>query len=467
MDVPANGESRDVRCFLRTVDLSNFRCFPEIRLEFHENLTVFVAPNGGGKSAVLDAVAVALRLFVDTLEGGTGSRGFGALDLRLQEGPGGLMEPVGPVRLSARARLLGEEIRWEREKASIRSSRTTTAQAGELRGLALDLIRENQRWGAGEIPAPPPFPLIAYYGTGRLWGGNRLTKGKRGRAERIPAPNARFRGYTDCLSSSSHYKIFADWFRRYSYEAQRARSGGRPSPHAPELLLEAVRRAVDGALREASGWHTLEWDFVSDLPRACHDVLGRLPVDALSDGIRTMIGLVADLAHRAILLNPHLGGDAPRRTPGIVLIDEVDLHLHPQWQQIVLPSLREAFPGVQLIVTTHSPQVLSTVDRASIRVLHLRDEGASAEAPRFQTRGVESADALSAVMGVDPVPRVEEARWLADYRALIEEGDPEGEEALSLRARLGEHFGEDHPAMRDCDRLIRFQAFRRRRGEAR
>jgi predicted ATP-binding protein involved in virulence len=128
-----------------------------------------------------------------------------------------------------------------------------------------------------------------------------------------------------------------------------------------------------------------------------------------------------------------------------------------------LGSLREAFPKIQFIVTTHSPQVLSTVDKESIRILRMRDGIATVETPKFQTRGVESADVLAFIMGVHPVPQVEEARLLSEYRARIEEYKADTPEALEMRRRLIEHFGDQHPIMIDCDRLIRFQNFKRGR----
>jgi predicted ATP-binding protein involved in virulence len=73
---------------------------------------------------------------------------------------------------------------------------------------------------------------------------------------------------------------------------------------------------------------------------------------------------------------------------------------------------------------------------------------------------VESADVLAAIMGVDPVPQVEEARWLSRYRALIEDGSAETQDARALRQKLMDHFGAHHPLILDCDRLIRFQAFK-------
>jgi predicted ATP-binding protein involved in virulence len=186
----------------------------------------------------------------------------------------------------------------------------------------------------------------------------------------------------------------------------------------------------------------------------------------LSDGVRNMIALVADLAHRCVRLNPHFGEAAARLTPGILLIDEVDMHLHPRWQQLVVELLQKAFPAMQMVLSTHSPHVLSTVDVTSIRVIRLRDGQGVIETPTFQTRGVESADVLASIMGVDPVPQVEQAVWLSSYRARIEDGDVDTTEAISLRAKLVDHFGLEHPLMLECDRLIRFQAFKRDRTRA-
>ena len=99
--------------FINQLDLYNYRCFRELKLTLDERLTVFVAPNGGGKTAVLDAIATALRLFVDTVEGRT-NQGFTERDIRLVLAPDSKMEPVTPVRLQASGRILGNNITWAR-----------------------------------------------------------------------------------------------------------------------------------------------------------------------------------------------------------------------------------------------------------------------------------------------------------------------------------------------------------------
>jgi predicted ATP-binding protein involved in virulence len=173
-----------------------------------------------------------------------------------------------------------------------------------------------------------------------------------------------------------------------------------------------------------------------------------------------MLALVADVARRCANLNPQLSDRAAIETPGVLIVDEVDMHLHPRWQQQVLGLLQSAFPALQIIVSTHSPHVLSTVDKSSIRVFHIDGDDTRIETPLIQTRGVESADVLASVMGVDPVPQTEESSDLNAYRALIEDGKADTPEATSLRERLVAHFGATHPLILESDRLLRFQRFR-------
>jgi predicted ATP-binding protein involved in virulence len=419
---------------MRTLELTNYRCFGKLSLTFHDRLTVFVAPNGGGKTAVLDGVAVALRLFVDTMEGRSTFKGFGARDIRLVLNPDNKMELAAPVRLAASGTFLGNDISWIRERRSEATSRTSTAQASELKEIGLELSQQNQEWTQSRNADAPLFPLISYYGTGRLWSTVKPTESRKTREN---APNARHRGYTDCLSSASHYKYFIDWFRRFSFEGKKDSPDQVNSPHDPQRTLAVVRSAVDKALGPA-GWHGLEWDFAEDTIVARHTEFGRLPVNILSDGIRNMIGLVADIAHRTARLNPHLRESAAVGTPGIVLIDEVDMHLHPQWQQVVLQSLQQAFPLIQFIVTTHSPQVLTTVRKENIRVF-LRDEiGAwTTAAPATSPLAHESGDALARIMDTNPRPEV--PGILPDlhaYELLARAGKGDSEQAREIRTRL-------------------------------
>jgi predicted ATP-binding protein involved in virulence len=448
---------------LRSLALRNFRCFSECTVDLHPQLTVLVAENSRGKTAILDAIGIALGLFVDTIAGTRQWRGFERSDVRLVRGQDGAMTPALPTELTAYGLVDGQQLRWSRAlNSASERARTTTKDAEDLRRAAQGLRQRLEGYAVGGREQPPPLPLVTFYGTGRLWSEHRLTEGKK---IADASTMGRLSGYIDCLSSSSSFKSFVAWYQATAGALRHTPPAAYGPAERPEKLLAAVREATRGVLGP-TGWREVDWDFEHGSLVVEHPDHGRLPLSVLSDGVRNMIALVADLAHRCIRLNPHFGESAAKLTPGILLIDEVDMHLHPRWQQLVIGLLQKVFPAMQMVLSTHSPHVLSTVDVDSIRVIRVRDGQGVLETPTFQTRGVESADVLATIMGVDPVPQVEEARWLSDYRALIEDGNVETPAAAALRKSLVNHFGFEHPLMLDCDRLIRFQAFKRRSSAA-
>lgn len=448
---------------LRTLTLRNFRGFEECEVQLHERLTVLVAENGSGKTAILDAIGIALGLFVDAVSGIRQYPGFEPTDVRRIRGADGRMAAALPTELVASGSVDGARIDWTRAIPRLDArghARNTTKGAEELSRAAQGLRDRVEGFAAaGGAKARPLLPIVAFYGTGRLWSAHRLTAGKRTSG---PEVTGRLAGYIDCLSSSSSFKSFVAWYEQMANGVKNPASVALGPNERPVKLLAAVRKAT-GIVLEPTGWKDLDWDFDQKQLVVEHAVHGRLPLTVLSDGVRNMIALVADLAHRCVRLNPHFGEEAARSTPGILLIDEVDMHLHPRWQQLVVDLLRKVFPEMQMVVSTHSPHVLSTVDVDSIRIIRMREGAVVLETPTFQTRGVESADVLAAIMGVDPVPQVPEARWLSDYRALIEDGKAETPGALTLRAKLVDHFTAKHPLLLDCERLIHFQSFKRSR----
>ena len=176
----------------------------------------------------------------------------------------------------------------------------------------------------------------------------------------------------------------------------------------------------------------------------------------LSDGQKALISLVGDLTLRLVSLNPHLAN--PREAQGIVVIDEIDLHLHPKWQQIIPNALSRAFPNLQFILTTHSPQALSTLDNKCIRKIYFDEHGeAKITIPEQQTKGVVSSDILERIMETFSVPPISEARWLSDYWAKIIENTWESNEGKQLFAKIIAHFGDEHPETMKLRSEIRLQ----------
>lgn len=461
---------------LQSLKLRDYRCFEAIDIDFHPQLTVLVASNGAGKTSILDAIAVAFGPYIGAFDEAVGKH-FEPSDIRqfqvrktatheMEYAPKGVkLEAKGfiPDGLMDGLSLDHSPETWRRALSSPTKAKTTIKDAKELIEYG-KRMQEAVRTPGNDVL----LPLIAYYGTGRLWQQKKLTAGKK--IERT----SRTIGYTDCLDPASSYKSFVEWFRYWSLNAKDLQL--KEQAHAPAFVeftgyIDSVKGAVDACLAP-SGWEEIEYSFKRDTLVAHHPQHGELPVELLSDGIRNMIGMVADIAFRATKLNGQLGARAASQTPGIVLIDEVDMHLHPAWQQTVISSLQQAFPKLQFIVTTHSPQVLTSVDSACIRAIREEIDPETGKAhlivkPDFpQTKGVASSDLLTKIMDVNPIPSVEEAQWVADYTAMIENGEHESEQAQALRSKLAKFYGQQHPILLDADRLIRFQNFKLRKSAA-
>jgi predicted ATP-binding protein involved in virulence len=169
-----------------------------------------------------------------------------------------------------------------------------------------------------------------------------------------------------------------------------------------------------------------------------------LSLTQLSSGERALILLVADIARRASILNENLSD--PNDCKGIVLIDEVELHLHPKWQRSAVPALQETFPNIYFVIATHSPQVLSHVEKGSVF------EVENFQLMPRQTYGRDNQWILEAVMDDEERP-VEIQEKLEKYFNLIREGDIK--KANEVRVWLEEKIGSDEPEFTKADILIR------------
>ena len=195
-----------------------------------------------------------------------------------------------------------------------------------------------------------------------------------------------------------------------------------------------------------------------------HKDIGSLEEWRLSEGIRNVLGMVMDIAYRCCILNSHLGENAAKETEGIVLIDEVDMHLHPAWQQTILQDLKIAFPKLQFIVTTHSPQVLSTIRKEHIRIV--KDGELLELNAAIQTYGELSSDVLYTVMEVNPRPPIPERQDLDELTRLVDSGlynDPKVREVLGkVTIELGENAEAVKRIKRSIERQQRFAELKER-----
>lgn len=446
--------------------LTNFRCFERCTLDLHPELTVLVAENGGGKTALLDAATIALSPFIEgmyrTDKAHDATPELRSTDVQVPRPGTKPREAASSATCTAMGLVDGTSLEWS-QAIEAKSKRRPPREgiAPQLIDAARHLRKAITKTSKGKESATT-LPVLASYATERLhnrWARRDIRYGSKLWPTRMGA-------YLDAFDPLLEFDSFVQWYRETTESAKRAIPVGRKDPARPEFLLAAVNAAVAEVL-EPTGWTELRLqqdkkDLMYGGMYVHHKELGTVAVERLSDGVKTMTAMVADIAHRCARLNPHLGVNTAKKSPGVVLIDEVDLHLHPKWQQVIVELLRTAFPNIQFILTTHSPQVLSTVHQESIRLVGHENGVGKIDIPSMQTRGVESADILGMIMRIDPVPAVPEARLLTDYRAMAQQGEDLSKKADALWKRLVAHFGEDHPVMHGLSVMRRLQAFKRK-----
>ena len=432
--------------------LDNYRCFKDFTIDFHDQLTVLVATNGKGKTAILDAIAVAFGTFVNStgLARGSVFHRSDVQKIKARETKTNEMEEVYPLVLEANGLINNEVTHWSRELHKPKGA-TTTKDTKPLIQYGQD-IRKKVVQKVDEI-----LPLISYYGTGRLWGLKKITLNKK------QHETSRLSGYIDCLDPLSSYKSFESWYvdiclAELELKIEEIEKNNLDiSNNEFTSIRKSIQQAVNHIVEKNTGWKDIVYKKRAETIVAQNETFGELSLMQLSDGIRNMIGLVADIAYRAVKLNPHLE-NAPKQTPGIVLIDEVDMHLHPKWQQTVLTDLTKAFPNIQFIVTTHSPQVLSTVKKEQIRILGEN----VVSTPSTHSFGEDSSVLLAELMNVSPLPPLEIVEKRKEYQRLIEDREYESHRAKQLQKELIENYGENSEFIIQTEMLIRrFEALKK------
>ena len=439
---------------LEAVEIDNYRAIEHLRLPLDPALTVLHGDNTCGKTSVLSAIAVGLGAIPDLLPG---ISGIDFLDTDLRAG-----KSFVQVDLTAT-----DDLAWKRERMygpEKETPETVIRGFEQLKDKLSRIVRVDR-----EANPPVDLPVVAYYDTDRdvldvpeSWcGGGDVPPTDRGAAERWRLP--RYAALEGALSARAKYGQLLQWFRVKEDEELREQRERRDFDHRRKDL-SAVRSAIssmlDGVSEPRIDVRPLRFLVAVKRDDGCANTL---EISQLSDGQRAVLALAADLARRMAQGNPHLGD--PLQAEAVVLIDEVDLHLHPSWQQRVLNDLRRTFPNTQFIVSTHSPQVLTTVKPRHVVHLVREDGRIVAGSASGWTYGAEAGDVLSAVMGVDQRPDNAFTRKLARYRRLIGDGRGESDEALALRRGL-DALSADDPALDRADIEIRRRKLLGRKGRS-
>lgn len=431
--------------------IRNFKGFGEREFSFGKDpddpeqgsFHVLIGENGSGKSTALDAMAVALGIW-HVASPSAGWRAIRPEEARFQvtrTGDQQRFDPMPSPGITAKGVIQGKTVSWTRENRD-HSKRTSNAGAKEAIAVIKEVLAANQR------QVEVSLPVLAYYGAGRAWlsGKERASKFelKLGKVSRYDA-------YYYCLDGSIRHRDINRWFL---FESLQAFQSG--------MKRTGMRAVEDSVLSCVPGATHLRFD--ADRKEIIVGFTDReIPFYSLSDGQRSMVSMVADIAMKAAILNPHLGRECAKASPGVVLIDELDLHLHPTWQRKVVEYLRTAFPNIQFVGTTHSPFVVQTLRAGELISLD------SQPIPETGNVGIESiARGLMGVERPEVSPRYREMKQAARHYLLeLEEaGHSPAVQLREFEAKLAEGIAPyaDNPAFQAFLELKREGALSRHRG---
>lgn len=415
---------------LNKIEIHNFKCFEDVSFELHPRLNVLMGNNGTGKSSLLEAFRIligSLYLGYDKYENKITMPGIIKDDIRLRNIDGNL-EPQIPAYVSCEGELSPcympekSSICWKRAMETLGGS-TTTRDAKDLQQASAQ-IQSSVREGLGQT-----IPLVAYFSTDRYKKERKDTD--------VSLAGSRMRGYFNALDTTTSTKFFLDLY--YTETLDQVQNDKKST------LLAAVNSAVSTCVN----CRNLKYILKTQELLVEYDNDESLPFNLLSDGVRCTLAMVMEIAFRCYLLNPHLGEDAPLKTNGVVLIDEIDLHLHPSWQIHVLNDFRKAFPEIQFIVSTHAPLVVSRL--SDCRIYKISDR----QIYNFPMQNGRDANYILKGMEVD-YHTTDEKEKLGNYFSLIDQGLGHTTEASNLRKELEELLGEENAELKRADMLLSF-----------
>ena len=353
---------------ITSLKLANIRSIETAEFRFQPGFNLIVGVNGVGKSTVLYALCICLsRILPSTTESRARAMSFTVSDIRsgFPFLDADLSLTIGDDELRFTRRQWKEEFA-EDDAENLKQLRREILESERLRDRALNLLRElESSHGVYDsdsfVPSKVDFmvaarlaevaPNCVFFSTNR-------SVVSPASAPKSRAAGGKSAAYAEALVPRRMYVAqFADWMRVQEALAQEQNTAKRH--------LQVLRSAVD---RFLPTYENLRPADETD-EKSSHLMINQgkieLAVGQLSDGERGVLALVLDLARRLSQANPSLD-DPLREGHAVVLIDELDLHLHPKWQRQIVHNLTKTFPRCQFIATTHSPQVIGEVPHERI-----------------------------------------------------------------------------------------------------
>lgn len=463
--------------YIKSLKLLNFRAFEDLELSFcvHEshgsNLTIIIGDNGSGKTAITEAISKSLSwLARRVVSPSANGESLSNYDININ-GPEKYASIIACFSIS------------NSEKFEIELSKSFENATTQRRNFLSDIIQLADIYRLmNSRNSNSNMPILAFYSVNRAL---EISDKDLNYFEETVFSNTnnKLDGYQKTLNGAADFKLFFRWFK-FLEDIDNAESplGEKLSELVDSFnelsadddaekikrtikkiesiqeqhkksrqtlyrkLLTSTQDAIEVFVPGFSNIRIQRTPYLDMLINKGDDTLSVLQ---LSQGEKSLIALIADIVRRLILLNPEL--ENPRLGNGIVLIDEIDLHLHPKWQQKIVPNLLNTFPNIQFVITTHSPIISTTVESKCIRKLR---NGKVFDAPKG-TKGADSSRAQETLFEVGKRPTDDPISIaLGEYSDLVFSDSWNTEKAILLRSQLDENFGDEEPELKRLDLYI-------------
>jgi len=408
---------------IQKLTLEGFRGFKDkTDFELHPNVNVFVGVNGSGKTSVLDAVGMLLSRFILQVVKPKSNDNFLYLsetDINEEEGLNRIIFTFKDSHSKNHVNSINISLR-----EGIEISHHLSPYWNDLH---VELDRD---WNY-------PIPMIRYYRINQIVNSREQEQSFINRKDFISNRTNTY--YKTAFNLNTDFNTFANWYINEENDENRVKVETKDLEYNNPKLAP-VREAINLFFNkiDASSLSNLIGDVgvangkLSPLAIKKNGI--RLNINQLSSGEKQVILYVADIASRLSIANPRL--ENTNEGEGVVLIDEIDTHLHPAWQRDIIPALTHVFPNVQFLVTTHSPQVLSNVKKECVHII----ENFKRVPLTPSTFGADSNMILWDVFGVKKRPKHLQERLSEYYRALEKKSK---DEVLKILERIEEDYGSD------------------------
>lgn len=433
--------------------MQNFRGFKDVTIDFPSNLAVFIGVNGSGKSSIIDCLDnLFLKLISHLLDIGImnvkHSGVYGLDNFTKNDISNGCKETINELTISyaefrkefardiSLLHCYGYSPNNSSSEPYCEAERSLLNDVENFTNFIRSQINKNSNQS---------IPLFASYTTKRTVTDYRFSNSS---FFSLNSPLSLFKSfqvnsYTDATDIKDiNFENFFLWFKSKEDIEQEIRLDG--DLNYQDYQLNFVRQAILSILPDYKDMKVRRSRMQIVLKKQNHELV----LNQLSDGEKNLLVMVADIARRLAIANPDPTKNA-LEGEGIILIDEIELHLHPQWQRDIIPRLTSTFPNCQFIVTTHSPQVLSNVKKENVFVV----EDFQVYPADTYTFGRDSNSILSELMGVTERP-IEIQNKLTECLYKIDDGQIE--EAKILLRELSDLLGHNDSEIVKANTLISF-----------